>query len=156
MSDQLMLWSEEALARASPSQEIGEVLKTRTDSSCSLMEILSILSARVGSFGKMSTESYPAEKARTLQNSSLCWKGMGMVWRGESLTLDFSECPRNAVESSLSDILETSDVPPQYLLTPKAAAGILRRAERKGGGLPEELVEALRRQSTMSITMIRG
>src|SRR3990167_4054063 len=43
---------------------------------------------------------------------------------------------------SLSDILE-SDVLPKYYLSPRAAAGILRRAERRGKTLPQPLMEAL-------------
>lgn len=44
---------------------------------------------------------------------------------------------------SLSDILETGDVPPRYYLTPKACAGILRRAEKRGKDLPTMLHHAL-------------
>jgi len=62
----------------------------------------------------------------------------GVVWM-----LNSSECPRDAVASSLSDILETSPVPPRYFLTPRAAAGILRRAERRERTLPEPLRRAL-------------
>ncbi len=44
---------------------------------------------------------------------------------------------------SLSDILETGDVPPQYYLSPKACAGILRRAANRGKDLPPMLLRAL-------------
>lgn len=43
----------------------------------------------------------------------------------------------------LTEVLE-SDVPPKYFLSPKAAAGVLRRAERRGKDLPETLRLALR------------
>jgi hypothetical protein len=42
----------------------------------------------------------------------------------------------------LSDILE-SHVPERYLLSAKACAGILRRAQRRGKTLPEPLRVAL-------------
>jgi hypothetical protein len=48
-----------------------------------------------------------------------------------------------AVVCSLSDILETGDVPQRYYLTPRACAGILRRAERRGKELPVQLRVAL-------------
>ena len=44
---------------------------------------------------------------------------------------------------SLSDILETGDVPRRYYLTPKACQGILRRAEKRGKALPPPLRLAL-------------
>jgi hypothetical protein len=43
----------------------------------------------------------------------------------------------------LSDILETGDVPQRYFLSAKACAGILRRAEKRGKLLPEQLRNAL-------------
>jgi hypothetical protein len=44
---------------------------------------------------------------------------------------------------SLSDILETGDVPQRYYLTAKACQGILRRAEKRGKDLPPQLAHAL-------------
>jgi hypothetical protein len=44
---------------------------------------------------------------------------------------------------SLSDVLETGDVPQRYFLSAKACAGILRRAEKRGKQLPEQLHAAL-------------
>jgi len=60
------------------------------------------------------------------------------------LTLNTSESPSAAVECSLSDVLETQNVPAKYLLSAKACEGILRRAERRGKKLPEMLDRALR------------
>jgi hypothetical protein len=45
---------------------------------------------------------------------------------------------------SLSDILETGDVPRRFFLTAKACQGILRRAEKRGKELPEALSAALK------------
>ena len=45
--------------------------------------------------------------------------------------------------SSLSDILETGDLPQRFYLTPTACRGILRRAEKRGKKLPEALRQAL-------------
>ena len=44
---------------------------------------------------------------------------------------------------SLSEILETGDVPQQYYLSAKACKGILRRAAKRGKELPRPLREAL-------------
>ena len=68
----------------------------------------------------------------------------------ECLTLSTSEhaasaglSPSDDAVCSLSDILETGAVPQQYYLTPKACAGILRRAEKRGKELPPQLRLAL-------------
>jgi hypothetical protein len=58
-------------------------------------------------------------------------------------TLNTLEFPKDAVESSLSDILETGDVPQRYYLSKTACLGILRRAKRRGKSLPKELEMAL-------------
>ena len=61
----------------------------------------------------------------------------------ESLTLSTSEFPSDGVASSLSDVLETGDLPQRFYLSPTACAGILRRAEGRGKELPEQLARAL-------------
>lgn len=62
------------------------------------------------------------------------------------MTRSFGESPNVAVESHLSQILE--DTPPlKYCLSAKACQGILNRAEKRNRTLPEELKEALTRQS---------
>jgi hypothetical protein len=63
---------------------------------------------------------------------------------GECWIAATSECPSDGgVSSSLPDVLE-ADVPPRFYLSPKAAAGILRRARKRGRELPPALAEALR------------
>jgi hypothetical protein len=65
----------------------------------------------------------------------------------EFWTADTSECPSGGGEySSLPDVLEAT-VPERFYLSPKAAAGILRRAEKRGRELPEALESALRELS---------
>ncbi|MFC3614535.1 hypothetical protein ACFORG_12240 [Lutimaribacter marinistellae] len=49
----------------------------------------------------------------------------------------------DAVVCSLSDILETGDLPEQFFLTARACAGILRRAGKRGRKLPAAWAEAL-------------
>ena len=45
---------------------------------------------------------------------------------------------------SLSDVLETGEVPERYFLSARACAGILRRAEARGRALPPHLIVALK------------
>jgi precorrin-3B methylase len=53
-------------------------------------------------------------------------------------------CHSDAVVCSLSDILEPPrSIPERFYLTAKACAGILRRAEKRGKALPENLRRAL-------------
>jgi hypothetical protein len=59
------------------------------------------------------------------------------------LTLNTSEWPSDAAVCSLSDTLETGDVPQRFFLSVKACQGILRRAEKRNKKLPELLRQAL-------------
>ena len=69
------------------------------------------------------------------------------AWLGAYSTRNTSECPSVAVESRLSQILE--DAPhPKYYLSAAACTGILRRAERRGKELPEQLKTALTMQAS--------
>mgnify|MGYP001618846679 CR=1 FL=1 len=70
-----------------------------------------------------------------LKNAGL-WSGGGF-W-----TADISESPSDAVECSLSAVL-MKRVSAKYSLSLKAAAGILRRAARRGRALPAPLAAAL-------------
>jgi len=69
--------------------------------------------------------------------TSATWAATGCSTRNSS------EFPSDAVASSLSDILETGPVPEKYFLSPKAATGILRRAQTRGRSLPPALDAAL-------------
>ena len=76
--------------------------------------------------------------------SSGRWANSGMGGPTEFWTLSTSEWPSDAVVCSLSDTLETGAVPQRFYLSPKACAGILRRAEKRGKELPAALDRALR------------
>ena len=66
---------------------------------------------------------------------------------GECLTLNFGASPSTVKGSSLSRVLESGGVTYRYSLTPKACAGILRRAKERGKKLPETLANVLRKQA---------
>ena len=63
------------------------------------------------------------------------------TWSGFRRGVISSEKPN--VRSTLSEILETHEVPTRYYLSPTACKGILRRAEKRGKALPEPLMRAL-------------
>ncbi len=78
------------------------------------------------------------------------WQNSGMGSPTECWTLSTSEwtafpapCPSDGGVCSLSDILETGDVPQRYYLSAKACSGILRRADKRGKELPSQLHRAL-------------
>ncbi len=52
--------------------------------------------------------------------------------------------PHPVLRAQLSAVLE-SDAPPKFSLSARAAAGILRRAEKRGKALPPALKESLER-----------
>lgn len=120
--------------------------------------------------GKMSQERSAATTEKTLPQSSkkrskspsrkppLClylkrdgpqavasWVTDGALL-GEYSTHSFGECPKDGVESRLSQILE-AEPHQKYCLSEKACQGILNRAERRGKELPPELKKALEIQS---------
>ena len=80
--------------------------------------------------------------------------GQTRVWlvdpTGASLgafsTLNTSACPNDAVESSLSDVLEPEPIQPKYYLSQKALTGMLSRAAKFGLSLPPQLCQALKRK----------
>ena len=68
------------------------------------------------------------------------------AWLGPPGRLNTSECPKGAVESSLSQIL-LDTVPSRYYLSRRACLGILRRAKERGKPLPPQLEQALKLQA---------
>lgn len=90
--------------------------------------------------------------AATLGRSSASWGNSGMGGPSGWWTLSGSECPSDeggcsSSPSTLSDIL-MREAPPRYSLSARAAAGIIRRSERRGRELPGELATALEALAT--------
>ena len=102
-----------------------------------------------GLSGKMCPVSLVQTEEGTFLPSSGRFLNSGMGGPTESWTLNTSEYPSAVVESSLSDVLETGEVPQRFYLSPKACAGILRRAEKRGKKLPWALLEALKAASAI-------
>src|SRR5471030_320197 len=83
--------------------------------------------------------SQQGENGRT---QVVCLDQKGLL-PGEPLMLNFSEWPNAADVCSLSQVLVRTSIPPQYFLSSKACAGILRRAENRNRQLPLLLQTAL-------------
>jgi hypothetical protein len=94
---------------------------------------------------RMFPDYSPRTVAEISPSFSRRWPSSGFTTSpGESWTVDTSECPSGGgAFSSLRDVLE-DDVPRRYFLSRKAAAGILRRAAKRGRELPAHLDRALR------------
>ena len=104
-----------------------------------------------GLFGKTSPASCRQTAELILVPYSEGWANSGMGSHIEFLTLNTSEhndfpepFHSDGGVCSLSDILETGDVPPRFYLSARACAGIIRRAEKRGKTLPDQLAEALK------------
>ena len=89
-------------------------------------------------------------KAAGASVESSCLHRDALEWRGELLTLNIPEFPNfrgrsrsEGVVSSLSDILIRGNIPQRFYLTVKCAAGLLRRAAKRGKDLPRVLKDAL-------------
>jgi hypothetical protein len=148
---QLSMFSlEEPLASPSQSLDFARALLTLGETSClRLVQSLHGI-APGGWYGRTSPASCRLKEDGILEPSSGCWQNSGMGSPTGFLTLSTSEW--NHIDGlslkdegvcSLSDILETGDVPRRYFLSAKACRGILRRAEKRGKKLPPQLRTAL-------------
>ena len=95
----------------------------------------------------LSSKTCQVYSARTVDETSELfsgrWPNSGIHSGGVCLTAKTSESPSRAVESSLLGVIETRKVPRRYFLSPNAAKGCLRRAERMGRNLFPPLRESL-------------
>lgn len=142
------LWSEEAPAKASASQDSGRRWTIHAASSCQHISELAGKLTQNGSSGKTCPEYYQQITDALSAHSCKSWPNSGLMGgrHGECSTLNSTEWHNAAAVCSLSSTLETGDVPPRYYLSEKACAGIIRRAKQKGKPLPEVLSAALQAQ----------
>ena len=146
---QMELLSITANLSASQDSERGWMIRVATSPSSILPSLNAI--APAGWSGRTCPVSCRRTKGGRLEPLSGGWQNSGMGSPGECLTLNTSvwtgfagRCPSGGAVCSLSDILEDhGSVPQRYYLTPEACAGILRRAEQRGKGLPMPLRQAL-------------
>lgn len=152
--EQLTFWSEEPRVRDSASRENKAVSTIPEAPSDSPIADFLRLCVPGGSCGKTSPVFSAQIKGRTSGRSLGKLMKSGILSRGECWTLNMCEwtdslVPFRSVDGvcSLSDILETGDIPPRYYLSPAACRGILRRAASRGKELPEILKKALECQA---------
>ena len=141
--DLLISLSEERLASRSPSPEREQEWLTRVVSYPSSSLHLLAEFAPPGLCGRTSQESCRLTEERSLEPSSGVWHNSGMGSPTGFLTLNTPEYHSGAVASSLSDILETGDLPQRYFLSATVCREILRRAEKCGKEVPTALRRAL-------------
>jgi hypothetical protein len=143
-NDQLSMFSSEAHhAKVSRWLDFGKECKTREETSrLSILQSLTNIGP-IGWYGKTSPVSCRQTQDGILEPLSGAWSNSGIARPGECLTLSTSEFHSDAAVCSLSDVLETGEIPQKYFLSQKACKGILRRAEKRGKKLPEPLQVAL-------------
>lgn len=136
---------EDSPAKTCPWQGWGRELGLKGASLASFMNFIGYLSEVAPEFFSSKTcqaFSLPTEDETSTSLFAL-WPNSGMVWDGVCLTAKTSESPNHAKESSLWDVMEKGEVQEKYFLSPNAAKGILRRADRMGRNLFPPLREAL-------------
>lgn len=99
----------------------------------------STTSVQIGSCWKTSLGFSATTGAQTWLPSWGRWKNSGTGGVTGCSTHNISESPNDVVVSTLSDILETGDLPNRYFLSPLACHGILRRAVKRQRRLPRDL-----------------
>lgn len=147
-----------ARASQSPGSEPGWLTHGETSPS-SILPLLQNISPD-GFFGRTSPAFCHRRADGILEPSSGAWANSGMGSPTECLTLSSPEHAtsptlfRNAAAvCSLSDILEIGDLPQRFFLTPKACAGIIRRADKRGKSLPAPLAAALQAVAGLEPTL---
>lgn len=130
-------------ASPSASRDFARAWLTRavTSHSPSLQSLTDI--APAGFSGRTSPASCRVTEDGILEPSSGAWGNSGMGGATGFSMRNISEFHSGAGVSSLSDILETGDLPRRYFLSAKACRGILRRAAKRGKELPTTLRRAL-------------
>ena len=143
MNDQSTFLWEEPPVKASASRALEKDWLTLAVTWPSTFLKFLTINAPIGWSGRTSPVSCRLTEEGLLEPSLEGFQNSGMGGPTEYLTLSTLEYPSAAVVCSLSDILETGDVPSKYSLSAKACRGILRRAENRGKVLPRQLQEIL-------------
>lgn len=110
--------------------------------SAATMETISTASSK--SYAASLEQNFQLLDLRSGQNAARFWGTISQS-PGDYSMLNFGESPSADVGSTLSQILE-DNVPEKYYLSPKACAGILHRAQRRGKDLPPRLKASLENQ----------
>lgn len=107
-----------------------------------------------GSSSKTSRASLIATKEKISNFSSSGWMNSGTAFHGEYSMQNILEHPKDAEESSLSEVLEAS-APLKYFLKKDHLKSLLVRALARSTPMPKELKSAIKNQiSTLSSTQL--
>ena len=147
-----IFFAEEHHASPSALQDCEKDWQIRVATSCLPLVPLLQSIAPAGWYGRTSPASCRVTEGGILEPSSGCWGNSGMGSPTEFLTLSTLEFHSAAAVCSLSDILETGDVPQRYFLSATACRGILRRAANRGKSLPPSLAAALEAVASAQIS----
>lgn len=129
---QLTFFVEEPLASHLASPDCEKDWMIRVATSCSPLVPLLQNIAPNGWYGRTSPASCPVTEDGILEPSSGCWGNSGMGSHTEFLTLSTLEYHSDAVVCSLSDVLETGEVPQRFFLSKRALKGIVQRDGVRG------------------------
>ena len=141
--DEPTLFAEGSPVKTYPLQGSERDSLAKEPASSGMHSLSQRMSKHDGSSWRMSPDYSRQIRDAISEQSRLHWPTQGMcIWNGACLIRSSSESPNVAVESSLSQVLQTQ-TDARYLLSEKAASGILRRSERRGRTLPPILREAL-------------
>jgi hypothetical protein len=142
----LMSSAEDSPAKTCQSQDDEPALVESGQASSSSSHALpmTLFGTEAGSFLRTYPDFFPATTVEISPSFSRRWPSSGFtISPGECWTADTSVCPSGGdASSSLPDVLQGT-VPERFFLSPKAAAGILRRAQKRGRALPTPLHTAL-------------
>ena len=138
-----MFSSEEHLVSHSQWLDFDKECATLAETSPSLILQSLNNTAPHGWYGRTSPVFCRVTEEGILEPLSEGWSNSGIARAGECLTLSTSEWPKDAVVCSLSQVLETGEIPQKYYLSQRACLGILRRAEARKKELPPMLRKAL-------------
>jgi len=154
-ADQLTLFVEDSHVKTSALQENDvDLRESAVDFGSSLRASLMRLNPSGSSLKTCQVYSLAMED-ETLPSSFSGWQSAGMAWGGECLTVKALDLPSDANVCLLSQVLE-HHVDARYFLSPKACAGIIRRAEARGKVIPEPLRSALVLTSAMHSEQIQA
>ena len=137
--------SEAFHAKMSPWLEWASEMGFEESDLDSFMSLLSSLSETAPEFWSSKTFQASCLPTEDETSESLFerWPNSGMASDGVCLTAKTSESPNHGSESSLWDAIEKTEVPETYFLSPNAAKGMMRRADRMGRKLFPHLRESL-------------
>lgn len=135
-------------ARTGASQESGQESAEHA-ADCSLNSCASYEKYGLDGLSlKMFPDCYLPTPAEISPSFSHRWPKSGSLQsRTEFWTVSTSEWPKDAAVCTLSAVLE-KEVPRRFFLSSRAAAGILRRAAKRGRTLPTHLQQALEALAT--------